>query len=49
MLGAGIGCFIGNQSLNVLAYADDLVLLVPSWKALQQLLDVLQLQSALTD
>ena len=28
--------------MNVLAYADDLVLLAPSWRALQQLLDILQ-------
>ena len=27
--------------LNVLAYADDIVLLAPSWKALQFLLDLL--------
>jgi len=28
--------------VNILAYADDLVLLAPSWTALQQLLDKLQ-------
>ena len=28
--------------VNILAYADDLVLLAPSWRALQQLLDKLQ-------
>jgi len=27
--------------VNILAYADDLVLLAPSWRALQQLLDKL--------
>ena len=31
----GVGCTMGNQFTNVLAYADDLVLLAPSWKALQ--------------
>jgi len=30
---SGIGCFIGNQCVNILAYADDLVLLAPSWHA----------------
>jgi len=28
--------------VNILAYADDLALLAPSWRALQQLLDKLQ-------
>ena len=27
------GCCIGGMMLNVLAYADDLVLLAPSWRA----------------
>jgi len=39
---SGIGCNIGGMLVNVLAYADDLVLLAPSWRALQQLLDILQ-------
>jgi len=32
-----VGCNIGGLFVNVLAYADDLVLFVPSWSALQQL------------
>jgi len=31
--------------VNILAYADDLVLLAPSWRALQQLLDKLQVKA----
>jgi hypothetical protein len=33
-----IGCNIGGVFINVLAYADDMVLLAPSWSALQKLL-----------
>jgi len=33
------GCYIGNLPLNVLAYADDIVLLSPSWRGLQYLID----------
>ena len=32
-----IGCNIGGRMLNFLAYADDLLLLAPSWTALQKL------------
>ena len=35
------GCCIGVMMLNVLAYADDLVLLAPSWRAMQDLLHLL--------
>ena len=37
----GVGCSIDNKLTNVLAYADDIVLLAPSWRALQELLTVL--------
>ena len=50
MLGAivdsGIGCLIVGMIINVLAYADDLVLTAPSWKALQLLLGILDDQAA---
>jgi hypothetical protein len=36
-----IGCNIGGVFINILAYADDIVLLAPSWAALQRLIDVL--------
>jgi len=36
-----IGCNIGGCMVNILACADDLVLLAPSWRALQLLLDKL--------
>jgi len=38
-----VGCNVGGLFYNVLAYADDLILLAPSWAALQQLLDTLSL------
>ena len=37
---AGVGCIAGKALVNHLAYADDVVLLAPSAKALQRLLDV---------
>jgi len=40
MAASQIGCNTGGLFVNVLAYADDLVLLTSSWKALQQLLTV---------
>lgn len=38
---SNIGCNIGGLFYNILAYADDLVLLAPSWKALQSLIELL--------
>ena len=35
-----ICCNVGDMMINVLAYADDLVLLAPSWRAMQTLLSV---------
>jgi len=46
---SGIGCFIGTQCVNILAYADDLVLLAPSWHALQSMLNILHIQSFAID
>ena len=39
---SGIGCYMMNRFENLLAYADDLVLLAPSWQALQNLLHILE-------
>jgi len=39
------GCHIDGRVINVLAYADDLVLLAPSWYGMQRLLDVLEAQT----
>jgi len=36
-----IGCNIARWFINILAYADDMVLLAPSWKGLQCLLDII--------
>ena len=36
-----VGCKLSGHFVNILAYADDTVLIAPSWKALQQLLNIL--------
>jgi len=36
---ASAGCNIGGVYANVLAYADDIVLCAPSWRALQLLIN----------
>ena len=41
-----IGCNIGGIYYNILAYADDLVLVAPSWSALQHLINVLHREAA---
>jgi len=38
-----VGCSIGDMMVNILAYADDIVLLSPSWRGLQYLIDKLTL------
>jgi len=43
------GCNIGSFFINVLAYADDTVILAPSWRGLQQLLAVLYKHSTYVD
>jgi len=46
MLGAvansQIRCKIANQFINILAYADDLVLIALSWRAIQGLVSFIQ-------
>jgi Reverse transcriptase (RNA-dependent DNA polymerase) len=37
---AGVGCFIGNNFVGALAYADDIVLLAPSATALRKMLQI---------
>ena len=37
---SGIGCHIAGLPVNILLYADDLVLLAPSWLAQQKLLNI---------
>jgi len=39
---SSIGCCVFGCFINILSYADDLVLLAPSWCGMQRLLDVLQ-------
>ena len=38
---SNVGCHIGGIAVNTFAYADDIVLLAPSWHALQDLLKLL--------
>ena len=44
-----IGYKIGGLFNNILVYADDIVLLAPSWKAMQFLIDVLYAESCKVD
>ena len=37
-----IGCNIGGLFINILVYADDLALLAPSWKAMNELINLLE-------
>ena len=37
---SGLGCHIGNMPCNILLYADDIVLISPSWHAQQALLNL---------
>ena len=46
---SGKGCCIGGVFINILCYADDIVLLAPSWHALQSLLNCLDEQIQLID
>ena len=36
----GVGCYVGGTWVNLLSYADDMVLLAPTVRALQTLLEV---------
>ena len=36
VVNSGIGCHIGNMPCNILLYADDIVILAPSWDAQQK-------------
>ena len=42
IIASNVGCNIGGFFTNILAYADDMVLLAPSWRALQHLLLILE-------
>jgi hypothetical protein len=46
---SGIGCNLGDNMLNILAYADDMVLMSPSWRGLQCLLDIVSAHICDTD
>jgi hypothetical protein len=36
-----VGCNVGGMMLNILCFADDMVLIAPSWRALQYLIKLL--------
>ena len=36
----GIGCCVGGVFTNIFSYADDMILLAPSWSAMQQILEL---------
>ena len=40
-MSAKVGCNVGGVYTNNLTYADDVVLLAPSWRALQYLINML--------
>jgi len=40
-----VGCNMGGTFVNILAYADNIILMAPSWRGLQHLLDVAVLHS----
>ena len=40
----GVGCVIGGQVINIMAYADDIVIIALSWTAMQLLLSFLNAQ-----
>ena len=42
VVGSEIGCNIAGCFVNILAYADDMVLLAPSWRGLQRLLNIIE-------
>jgi hypothetical protein len=44
-----VGCNLGGVFYNILAYADDIVLLAPRWAGLQFLLKILTKESSLID
>ena len=42
VVSSGIGCCVAGTFINILAYADDIVLMASSWRDLQQLLGILE-------
>jgi len=40
---SGVACKVAAFYINIMAYADDMVFLVPSWKGIQLLISLLNL------
>jgi len=49
VVGSNIGCNTAGCLVNILAHADDMVLLAPSWRGLQCLLDLIGKAATNTD
>jgi len=41
VVGSRVGCSVAGHMIHVLAYADDMVLIAPSWRGLQFLLEII--------
>ena len=41
VVGSRVGCSVAGHMIHVLAYADDMVLIAPSWTGLQFLLEII--------
>jgi len=46
---SNLGCYMFNSFVNLLAYADDIILLAPSWQALQNLINILNNAADIAD
>ena len=46
---SNVGCNVGGTFINILAYADDIVLIAPSWQGLQHLLNIVEQHSKAID
>jgi hypothetical protein len=44
VVNSGVGCNLGGVMINILAYADDIVLLSPSWRGMQYLINIVTSQ-----
>ena len=49
IVNSNVGCNVGGTFVNILAYADDIVLLAPSWAGLQCLINLLANSVSLID
>jgi len=43
------GCYIAGVCVNILAYADDIVIIAPSWYRLQKVLNIIEMAAVAVD